>query len=363
MSGTALALSEARTTMRNPKTSLLPALLCGAALFAFACNKGEENHAGQAADDSAETSAPAQVAQAEPSNAPQNAPQINELRTPPPPPIVEAPEVPSSATSDPSLDARERELKAREAELDAREGRLREQRATPPPAPAPKPRPRPAPAPRAVPEATEPAPAAPAEEPEPLPAPPAEEPAPPEPAPQTVTTVTLPAGTQLDVELTRTLASNTSAPGDAFRVRVDRDVMEDGTVAIPAGSEILGQVTEAVPLKKIGGQARLGLRFTDLVLPSGKTVPIDASFLQEGRNETGRDAATIGGAAAGGAILGRILNKGGRSKGSILGAIIGAAAGTAIASRTPGEEVVLPQGSVVTLRLDRPIDVRAGSRD
>jgi hypothetical protein len=331
--------------MRNPKTSLLPALLCGAALFAFACNRGEENRAGQAADDSTVAPSSGQVARTEPAPAP--APQINELQTPPPPVV----EVPPSATSDPSLDARERELRAREAELDARERRLREARETPPP--AAKPRPRPAPAPRVTePEPAEPAPA------------PAEEPAPPAPAPpETITTVTLPAGTQLDVEFTRSLASNTSSPGDAFRVRVSRDVTEDGLVAIPAGSEILGEVTEAVPLKKIGGQARLGLRFTDLVLPAGKTVPIDASFVQSGRSETGRDAATIGGAAAGGAILGRILNKGNRSKGSVLGAIIGAAAGTAIASRTPGEEVVFPQGSVVSLKLDRPVDVRARARD
>jgi hypothetical protein len=327
--------------MPNPKTSLLTALLCGAALLASACNKPEENQAA-----SPETSAPTQVAETEPSPAP----QVNELQTPPPPPVVE---VPPSDTS--SLDARERELKAREAELDARERRLRQ----PAPAPAPKPRSKPAPAP--APRATEPEPAP---APEPVPAAPAEEPAPspepaPEPAPERITTVTLPAGTQLDVELTRTLASNTSRAGDAFRVRIDRDVIEDGVVAIPAGSEVLGEVTEAVPLKKIGGQARLGLRFTDLVLPSGKTVPIDASFVQSGRSETGRDAATIGGAAAGGAILGRILNKGNRSKGSVLGAIIGAAAGTAIASKTPGEEVVLPQGSVVTLKLDRSIEVRA----
>lgn len=332
--------------MREPKKSLLAALLCGAALFAVACNRPAENLAA-----SPETSAPPQVAQTEPSAAPQPAPQINELQTPAPPPVV--PE-----TS--ALDARERELKAREAELDARERRLREQ--TPAPAPKPKPRSKPAPAPAPVPQATEPEPAP---VPEPVPAAPAEEPAPaPEPAPEPEpVTVSLPAGTQLDVALTRTLASNTNSPGDAFRVRVDRDVMEDGLVAIPAGSEVLGEVTEVVPLKKIGGQARLGLRFTDLVLPSGRTVPIHASFLQEGRSETGRDAATIGGAAAGGAILGRILNKGGRSKGSVLGAIIGAAAGTAIAARTPGEEVVLPQGSVVTLKLDRPVEVRARSRD
>ena len=85
---------------------------------------------------------------------------------------------------------------------------------------------------------------------------------------------------------------------------------------------------------------------------------LDASFVQEGRSETRRDAATIGGAAAGGAVLGRILNKGNRSRGSVLGAIIGAAAGTAIASKTPGEEVIIPEGSVVGLRLDDSVRVR-----
>jgi hypothetical protein len=117
-----------------------------------------------------------------------------------------------------------------------------------------------------------------------------------------------------------------------------------------------------VPLRKVGGQAKLALRFTDLVLPSGATVPIDASFVQQGRNETGRDAATIGGAAAGGAILGRILNKGNRSRGSVIGAIIGAAAGTAIAARRAGEEVVIPEGSVVSLRLDDSVEVRVRGR-
>ena len=138
--------------------------------------------------------------------------------------------------------------------------------------------------------------------------------------------------------------------------------MDEGEVVIPRGSEILGEVTEAVPLRKVGGQAKLALRFTDLVLPSGATVPIDASFVQQGRNETGRDAATIGGAAAGGAILGRILNKGNRSRGAVIGAIIGAAAGTAIASQTPGEEVVIPEGSVVGLQLDDAIEVRVQGR-
>ncbi len=338
--------------MRKPMTSsLLPALLCGAALFSFACNRGEETQTGQVSNP-----APPQVAQtqAQPP-APSPEPQINELQ----PRSVQTPEPTPAAGERTSLDSRERALAAREAALDARERRLQQQRpaehrTAPRPAPAPAPRsPEPEealPTPAPTPEPVETAPEAP--EPAPLPEAPREE------LPRT-TAVTVPAGTHLDVEFTRTLASNTSSPGDSFRVRVNDDVIEDGVVAIPRGSEILGEVTDAVPLKRVGGQARLALKFTDLVLPSGKTVPIDASFIQEGRNETHRDAATIGGATAGGAILGRILSKGSRSRGSVLGAIIGAAAGTAIASKTPGEEVIIPEGSVVSLRLDDAVRVRA----
>jgi hypothetical protein len=327
-------------------TSLLPALLCGAALLAFGCDRGEEHHAGQV-----ETSAPAstQIAQT-PAPAPVSQPRIDEVQTPQT--VQVQPPAPSLSTEKSGLDARERALAAREAELDARERRLHPPKAQHPAEIRPAPRPsstvrETAPAPAPEPVAAEPAPSL---EPAPVPEPAREE-------PRTVA-VTVPAGTRLEVELTRTLASNTSSPGDAFRARVSEDVVQDGVVAIPRGSEILGEVTEAVPLKRVGGQARLALKLTDLVLPSGKTVPVEASFLQEGRNETRRDAATIGGAAAGGAILGRVLGKGGRTRGGIVGAILGAAAGTAIASKTPGEEVVIPEGSVVPLRLDDAVQVR-----
>jgi hypothetical protein len=168
--------------------------------------------------------------------------------------------------------------------------------------------------------------------------------------------VSVPAGTSFEVEFTKGLASNTSSVGQTFRARLLSDVRLDGTTAIPAGSEILGVVTEAVAARRIGGQAKLSLKITDLVLPSGSTVPIHASFLEEGKSKTGRDAATIGGAAAGGGLLGRILGRSG--KGTILGALVGAAVGTAIAARTAGEEVVIPEGSVVKLKLDETLEIK-----
>jgi uncharacterized protein YqgC (DUF456 family) len=96
---------------------------------------------------------------------------------------------------------------------------------------------------------------------------------------------------------------------------------------------------------------------TDLVLPSGETIPLKASFQQAGPSKTGRDAATIGGSTAGGAILGRILSNGG-GKGTVIGALVGAVAGSVIAARHPGEPVVIPEGSVLGIVLDRPIEVQ-----
>lgn len=169
--------------------------------------------------------------------------------------------------------------------------------------------------------------------------------------------VNVPAGTVMEIELVEGLSSQTSEAGDIFRARVSSDVSSDGAVGIPAGSEIVGVVTEAVPLGKVGGRAKLGLKFTDLILPSGKAVPIDASLVQQGSNETRKDAATIGGAAAGGAILGRVLSKKDRSRGAVIGAIIGAAAGAVLASRN-GEEVVIPGGTRLALKLDDEVEVR-----
>ncbi len=163
------------------------------------------------------------------------------------------------------------------------------------------------------------------------------------------------AGTVFDVELLSTVSSGSSQVGEQFRARLAGDLLVgDGSVAAPAGTELEGTVVEAVPLKKVGGQARLGLTFDRLLLPTGKTVDVSASFYGENR-EGRRDAAKIGGAAAGGAILGRILDRDDKGRATILGAILGAAAGTAAAAG--GDEVEIPAGAQVTLRLDEPAAV------
>jgi len=115
----------------------------------------------------------------------------------------------------------------------------------------------------------------------------------PEPAERTVV-LRLPAATPIEVEFQDFLSSEVSLVGDRFRVSVVRDVMQEGIVAIPAGSEVLGTVSSVVAQKKIGGQQRLALSFDRIELPSGQSVGIQAFLELEGRSQKKKDAATIG---------------------------------------------------------------------
>lgn len=169
---------------------------------------------------------------------------------------------------------------------------------------------------------------------------------------------TLPAGQSVNVVLLDDLSSSISRSGDSFRTRVSEDVVHDGAVVIPAGSVVRGSVVEATPLNpKIGGRAKLVLDFDRVELPSGETAPISASFEQIGKSESARDAATIAGATAGGALLGRILKDEDRKKGTLIGAVVGAATGTAIAARTEGQEVQIVSGTPMTIELKDSVQV------
>ena len=63
----------------------------------------------------------------------------------------------------------------------------------------------------------------------------------------------------------------------------------------------------------------------------------------------------IGAPAAGGAIIGAIA---GGKKGAAIGTAVGGGAGTAVVLSTRGEEVHLPKGSALSVKLTEPLTVR-----
>jgi hypothetical protein len=169
--------------------------------------------------------------------------------------------------------------------------------------------------------------------------------------------VTVPAGTVLRLELRSSVGSATSRVEDPVHATLRRPITVNGLTAIPAGTAVLGHVTNARRSARVKGRAQVGFRFTQVDLPGeGGRHAIRTSAV--GRVAPGtkkRDAAEIGGGAVGGAIVGGIVGGG---KGAAKGSAIGGAAGTGVVLATRGKEVAVRAGTPVSVRLLAPLTLR-----
>lgn len=169
--------------------------------------------------------------------------------------------------------------------------------------------------------------------------------------------VTIPPGTEIRLVLDTAVGSSTSQAGDTFTARTTDPVVAGDRVAIPAGSSVHGRVSEAIPAKKglsdKGGS--LSLAFDGVVTPLGIRAPMSAGMTSVAARSKKKTAGIIGGSAAGGALLGKMLGK--NTKEAAAGAVVGAALGTGIAAATKGEDVEFAAGSAVTIKLDQPLTI------
>jgi hypothetical protein len=167
---------------------------------------------------------------------------------------------------------------------------------------------------------------------------------------------TIPVGTEIDVRLQNTLNSGTAQVEDRFEGTTLTDVSVDGRVAIPAGSVFRGVVTAVEPGTRTNRTSKLTVSF-DQVTISGRSYPIRGTVTQaiEGEGIRGEAGRTAAGAGVG-AIIGGIL---GGFKGALAGILIG---GGGTIAATEGKEVELPQGSVLRVRMDSPVQIDTQSR-
>jgi hypothetical protein len=227
-----------------------------------------------------------------------------------------------------------------------------EEEPTTPPVSAPAPAPRPTPRPTPPVERTPPRQTTPAPRPTPTPAP--------APARPQQVSYPVPAGTTFGVRLNEQLSTRNHSVGSTFTATLtDAILAPNGTILIPAGATVRGQVTEARESGRAGQEASLGIAFSSITY-GGETYSIDGSALNTPVRLVTRDsrteqAAKIGGGAAVGAVLGQIIGR--NTKSTIAGAAIGAAAGTAVAMGTGDVDAVVDEGASVTIRLDRAITI------
>ncbi len=164
----------------------------------------------------------------------------------------------------------------------------------------------------------------------------------------------LPVDTTLPIRFETTISSASSHPEDKVLAVVRQDVIDDGIVVIPAGSELRGRVVSARRAGKVSGRSYLAVSF-DTVEIRGRVHRVSTNGLGvQGRKGTKKDAAIIGGGAGAGALVGAILDgKGGAAK----GALIGGATGTGVVLTTRGPDVVIPAGARYRVRLADPLIV------
>jgi hypothetical protein len=169
------------------------------------------------------------------------------------------------------------------------------------------------------------------------------------------------AGTEIHAALDTPLSSKTSKPGDRFTATVSDPVRaNNGAVVIPAGARVEGEVAESEDEKTLAAlkdKPKLSLRFRDVVLPSGQTLPLTATLVSVHDNSSKNpkkagqsDSGTYGkGSNAIGAATRRSLG------GPIKGLAIGTLSGGGYVIATNGKDVHLPALAGMLIRVDQPV--------
>lgn len=175
------------------------------------------------------------------------------------------------------------------------------------------------------------------------------------------------AGTEIRAALDTPLSTRTSKPGDRFTAAITGPVRaNNGAVVIPSGARIEGEVAEAEEGKTVAalrGKGTLNLRFRNVTLPNGQTLPLTATLVSvhdtSGKNTRkteqvgqmqsgtqGKDAAKdVGTGTDAGVTFG----------GPLKGLAIGALAGGGYVLAIKAKDVNLPAQTGMVIRLDQAI--------
>jgi hypothetical protein len=163
--------------------------------------------------------------------------------------------------------------------------------------------------------------------------------------------VTLEEGTEFFVRLEEPLSSRTARTEDRFEAVVPQPVRAAGTIAVPAGTRLRGIVRDVEPAQRPSKGGRLELAFDTLYLERtrldmrARVVSIDQDPGKLGTAGKAGIGAVLGG------VLGGILAG---KDGAIVGTILG---GSGAVVGTKGDEVSLPPGTLIRIRLERALTV------
>jgi len=155
--------------------------------------------------------------------------------------------------------------------------------------------------------------------------------------------VTVPAGTKMVVRTNEPIDSKKHKAGHKFTAKLEADLVAEGVIVAPRGSNIYGILVEAKKSRRLAGKSEMTIAFTDLMV-NNQMHPISTSQVQAVTEGTGKK--TVGRTARAAAI-------GGLADGSD-GARTGAKVGLGVSVLTSGNQINIPAGSMLEVSLAEP---------
>jgi len=206
-------------------------------------------------------------------------------------------------------------------------------------------------------------------------------------------TLVLPIGTCFEGRIQSTIGSSASRSGESFTIEVSAPLLANGSeVLIPSGSEVIGEVAEAISSsaqphdKGVKPLGILRVQLSTLKLPDGMTYPLVASFAPDGGARGRRGGGTMAarkssvgyiGTQAGFDAVNPALQKSARSnrgKMEVLkrteilndpvlgdGGGNNNATGQVRALIRKNRDLMILRGSSITIRLDAPLKIAFGA--
>jgi hypothetical protein len=193
------------------------------------------------------------------------------------------------------------------------------------------------------------------------------------PSPPDAGTCRIEAGTLVLLNMINSVSTKQAVVGDRIYLETAFPIVSGNRIVIPQGSWVTGTVTEVKRPGRVKGRGELQVRFDSLTLPNGVTRNFrsdlgaldgraDETLKREqnkvqGSGDKAGDAGTVARTTATGTVIGSGVGgaAGNWGRGAGIGVGAGAAAGLIGVLMTRGPDATLSKGSVVEMRLDRPL--------
>ena len=174
-------------------------------------------------------------------------------------------------------------------------------------------------------------------------------------------------GQSFDVALQSSISSGSLGNRDTIASTLIDDWVYNQKLIAPRGSVVYGRALETKKAGMFFADGTMSITFDSILLPNGEQLPLTANVVKIKTKATNRVVKStirvVSGALVGVAtgLLYALAFNGDMSRGAVVGASLGAAGGLVSAATSRGENVEIPAGTVINVRLTKPMNANVYS--